>query len=142
MEIQIAIIFVGTNKDEIINTHDGTDVITPSGGEDFIDGGHENDTVILSGKFDDYEITQANIRHNNNDYQFKLTNRTDSSDVKIIRNIENFQFTDKTVEKDNLLNINNNGSNTTGNELNSIGYNLTNNKGETLPLLMGSQVTL
>ena len=25
---------VGTNKDEIINTHDGTDVITPSGGED------------------------------------------------------------------------------------------------------------
>ena len=31
-------------------------------------------TIILRGKFDDYEITQANIRHNNNDYQFKLTN--------------------------------------------------------------------
>ena len=45
----------------------------------------KNDTVILyTEEFDETEITQANIRHNNNDYQFKLTNRTDSSDVKII----------------------------------------------------------
>ena len=96
----------GTNNDEVINTHNGSDLIKPLGGVNHIDGGTDGskDTVVLNGKYADYLITEANTRFNGNDYDLKLTSIFDSSDTKIVRNIDSFQFSDKTLSKSDLSN--------------------------------------
>ena len=61
-------------------------------------------TQSFNGKYADYLITEANTRFNGNDYDLKLTNLFDSSDTKIVRNIDSFQFSDKTLSKSDLSN--------------------------------------
>ncbi|NBJ13270.1 PQQ-dependent sugar dehydrogenase [Microvirga arsenatis] len=68
-------------------------------GANLIDGRGGNDTVVLTGKWADYEITD------NKNGSFTLEDKRQNGDgTDTIRNVEIFQFADGAVSAENLLN--------------------------------------
>ncbi|MBO6894941.1 MAG: VCBS repeat-containing protein, partial [Roseibium sp.] len=79
---------VGSSGNDTISVKDGDDVITGGAGDDVIDGEGGTDTVVYSGNYADYTITD------NGDSTYTITDNvgTDGSDT--ISNIETLRFAD------------------------------------------------
>jgi len=92
----------GTAGDDSIMALAGDDIIWGGSGNDGIDGGVGTDTVIFSGNYANYSITQNAITQ-----AFTLTDlRSGSPDgIDVIYNVENFYFADSSYSAGNLINF-------------------------------------
>ncbi len=89
---------IGTSGDDYIVGGRGNDVLSGGAGDDRIDGGlGDNDVVVFSGARRDYEVTQ------NEDGTFTVVDTTGSGGTDQIRNIETFQFSDGTFDRQSVL---------------------------------------
>jgi Ca2+-binding RTX toxin-like protein len=77
------------------------DTITGGAGDDDIDGGGGGDVAIYSGRRLDYSITNLG----GGQYQIQDTRSGSPDGTDVVRNIENFVFTDGTVALADILNV-------------------------------------
>ncbi|MDD2853325.1 MAG: Calx-beta domain-containing protein [Desulfuromonadaceae bacterium] len=88
-------IISGLEGDDIINSEAGNDILNGGAGNDDLDGGAGTDTDVYSGDHTLYNIKAAP----NNSYT--VTSSAEGSDT--LRNIENIEFTDITVNLTGIL---------------------------------------
>jgi Ca2+-binding RTX toxin-like protein len=107
----------GGSGNDVLSGGTGDDRLIGAGGNDMIDGGDGNDTAVYSGNRSDYTITfDAGTQ------SFTIVDqRSGSPDgTDIVTGVESFEFADRTVGVDNVLNspptdINLNGGSVTEN---------------------------
>ena len=90
----------GTSGDDMLQGAELDDVFTPGAGLDRIWGGvGGDDTVVLSGNFDDYLVTDAG------DGMITILDmRADSPDgTNVVRGVEHFAFADQTVALEDIF---------------------------------------
>ena len=82
--------------DDSITAGDGDDTLVAGEGNDTIDGGGGNDTLVLGGTLVDYKFFFTDTQG----FSFSYS----GTGVDLVRNVENFAFSDITKSADDLLN--------------------------------------
>lgn len=91
--------FTGTLEADVLLGTSDDDVFSASAGDDRVWGGLAgNDTLILTGRLSDYTV-----RDNGNGSYTVTDLRAEGDGVNVVRSIDNFQFTDRTVTEAELL---------------------------------------
>lgn len=91
---------VGTGGNDVLRGTAANDVLVGNGGNDHLWGGKAgNDTVVFSGKFSDYVVTD------NDEGSYTIIDmRAGSPDgTDIVRDVEQWRFSDQTVSTANIL---------------------------------------
>ncbi|MBT6362284.1 MAG: DUF4114 domain-containing protein, partial [Rhodospirillaceae bacterium] len=87
---------IGGSDDDYLYGGEGDDVLSGGSGDDIIDGGRDDDTLILSGNLEDYIITRAGGTFTIED------TREDGDGTDRVEHVEEFEFADQTLSKDDL----------------------------------------
>ncbi len=88
----------GDGNDTLIGAG-ATDTLTGGAGNDTLDGGAGTDTAVFSGNYGDYDFVD------NGDGSYTITDLRDGNPdgTDIVSNVENFQFADRDVLADHLV---------------------------------------
>jgi hypothetical protein len=89
---------IGGSDDDYLYGGEGDDVLSGGAGNDIIDGGCDDDTLILSGNLEDYIITRVGGTFTIED------TREDGDGTDRVEHVEEFEFADQTLSKDDLRN--------------------------------------